>query len=74
MRVTRSVEHKGPIACQYLGHNSMDEKDSYTIYILLETSRHLSFVHHVEKDTDCCFRVTVHGGNCEISGDLRSSC
>ena len=46
---------KGPIACQYIGHSRIGEKESCTIYISLDTSRRLNFIYYVEKDTKCCF-------------------
>ena len=50
----------------------MDETESCTIYISLETSHRLSFVYYVEKDTVWCFQVIVHSGNSELSG--KSDC
>ena len=51
----------------------MDKKESCTIYIPLAALRRLSLFAHVEEDTGCCFQVIVHGGDCELSGDVEFS-
>lgn len=72
LRITRSGEHEGAIACQCLGHSRTGKKESQPFYISLAKSRRLGFLAHVEEDAGCQSQANVHGGNCEPSGDSGS--